>query len=137
MSSPQWQRQRQEQSRQMRDRCKFVDGLLEVIPSDIVDGTARRIPHADGSVALRGPRGQLYGLLSQPKLALFLVDAAGQLRALTRYVRQLEAEAYEARQRRKTLEDAARSLLQAADAGLSTQQGQRHVQVALGLIRTR
>lgn len=122
----------------MRDRCKFVDGLLEVIPRDVVDGTVKRVPHADGSVALRGPRGQLYAHFSQPKLARFLVDAAGQLRALSRYVRQLEAEAYEARQRRNNLEDAAARLLsQAADAGITTREGQRHIQAALGLVRAR
>jgi hypothetical protein len=122
-------------SKEIRDRRKVVEFVLEKLPPALASKAIRMAPGPNGTTVVWSQRGQMLASCVDQVVAQFLVDCPGFLRAFSAYIEQLEASAYHDRERRRQAEDRVEvitnELLAAADAGFKTDYGQKRLQNAL------
>lgn len=133
MATP--QPRRRADSNEIRDRRRFIERLLELLPPTVVKQTAKLVAGPNNTKTLRGDRGENLAVFHDANLAQYTLDAADHLRVLSDYIGAMQEGAWQAREdsrRRDQLLSELRVELMAADSlGVHTKDGQRRVREAI------
>lgn len=126
-------------AKHIRDRRRVMATVLEMLPPSLVRGATTKTTGPNGATVIRTDRGTLVASCASDTIAQFLTDAPGYIQAFSTYIEDLEASAYQDRERRRVaealLDSISSDLLAAASMGMNGKDGQRRVQAAIAAVR--
>lgn len=130
---------RRDSSEEIRARREVIAQILELLPGAVSSGTTDLVKGSGGTHILRTDRGQLLATFTTRDLAVFLRDAPEHLRTLSKYIEDLEAAAFNDRERRREAEarlnEVRDELVAAASIGIGSRDGMRRIQSAIASVR--